>query len=68
LKDKLDAIITGNIPFIKDENSIETDIIKLYTEWHPKFRYEVHPLVNEERIKRLLFWAKKTRTEILNHI
>lgn len=68
LRDELDTRIGGNIPFIKTKEGIEKEIIDLYEKWDPKFRYEANPAVNEEKVRRFLYWGKKTRDEILSNI
>ena len=68
LRNKVDEKMTGNISSVKNEEGIEPEIMDLFKNWGPKFRYEKNPSINEEKIKKFFDWGKKTRQEILDGI
>jgi hypothetical protein len=65
---ELDSRITGNIPFIKNEDGIDNNTIRLYKAWKPTFRYKAFHDINENVIRKLFDWSKKTREKILENI
>jgi len=68
LKHELDKRISGNIPFIKNEDGIDISTKRLYEKWNPNFRYQDLRDVDEDEIRKLYDWSKTTREKILENI